>query len=50
VLADDRGRFRLSDNEGSEVIAPHRLSPLFCLRAGRRHEASAPILPMAIAA
>ena len=50
VLADDRGRFRLSDNEGTEVIADRMLSPLFCLRAGRRHDAAAPILPQAVAA
>jgi dihydroorotase len=50
VLADDRGRFRLSDNEGTEVIADRMLSPLFCLRAGKRYEAAAPILPQAVAA
>lgn len=50
VLADDRGRFRLSDNEGTEVVTDRMLSPLFCLRAGQRHEATAPILPQALAA
>jgi dihydroorotase len=50
VLADDRGRFRLSDNEGTEEIAGRLLRPLFCLRAGRRHDAAAPILPQAISA
>jgi dihydroorotase len=50
VLADDRGRFRLSDTDGNEVIADRMLRPLFCLRAGRRHDAAAPILPQAIAA
>jgi dihydroorotase len=50
VLADERGRFRLGDNEGTEVIADRMISPLFCLRAGRRHDAAAPILPQAMAA
>ena len=50
VLADDRGRFKLGDNEGTEVIADRMLTPLFCLRAGRRHDAAAPILPEVLAA
>ncbi len=50
VLADDRGRFRLGDNEGTEVIADRMLTPLFCLKAGRRHDAAAPILPEVLAA
>jgi dihydroorotase len=50
VLHDDRGRFRLCDNEGTEVIAERLLRPAFCLRAGTRFEASAPILPRAIEA
>jgi dihydroorotase len=50
VLADDRGRFRLSDTEGTEVITDRMLRPLFCLRAGRRYDASAPILPQAVPA
>lgn len=50
VLNDERGRFRLRDNEGTEVIAERLLRPAFCLRAGKRHEATAPILPRAIAA
>jgi dihydroorotase len=50
VLHDERGRFRLRDNEKTEVIADRLLRPAFCLRAGKRFEASAPILPQAIAA
>lgn len=50
VLHDERGRFRLRDNEGTEVIAERLLQPLFCLRAGVRHDATAPILPQAEAA
>ena len=50
VLADDRGRFRLGDNEGTEVIAERMLTPLFCLRSGTRFEAAAPILPEVLAA
>jgi dihydroorotase len=50
VLADERGRFRLRDNEGTEVTAERLFRPLFCLRAGERFEADAPILPQAVAA
>ena len=50
VLADHRGRFRLADNEGTEVVADRLLQPAFCLKDGIRHEATAPILPQAIAA
>jgi dihydroorotase len=45
VLADERGRWILSDNEGTKVEAGRLLQPLFCLRAGERFEATAPILP-----
>ena len=50
VLADDRGCFKLGDNEGTEVIAERMLTPLFCLRAGKRYDAAAPILPEVLAA
>jgi dihydroorotase len=50
VLEDHRGRFRFEDNEGTEVVADRLLQPAFCLRAGRRHEATAPILPLPVAA
>jgi dihydroorotase len=50
VLADERGRWVLRDNEGTEAAAERMLRPLFCLRAGRRFDADAPILPMAQAA
>ena len=50
VLADLRGRFRLHDNEQTDVIAERLLQPAFCLRAGERFDATAPILPMAVAA
>ncbi|MEF7616619.1 amidohydrolase/deacetylase family metallohydrolase [Aquincola sp. MAHUQ-54] len=46
VLNDDRGRWRLSDNEGTQVFTDRLLTPGFCLRAGRRFEADAPILPV----
>ncbi len=45
VLSDARGRWILSDNEGTEVQANRLLQPLFCLRAGQRFNATAPILP-----
>jgi dihydroorotase len=45
VLSDLRGRWTLSDNEGTRVKTNRLLQPLFCLRAGRRFDATAPILP-----
>ncbi|MFO1082116.1 MAG: amidohydrolase/deacetylase family metallohydrolase [Reyranellaceae bacterium] len=45
VLAEDTGRFRLEDNEGTRVIAERLLRPAFCLRAGRRFEAESALLP-----
>jgi len=50
VLSDDRGRFVLRDNEKTQVVAERLLQPLFCLRAGRRYDANATILPETIAA
>jgi len=50
VLADERGRFILEDNEKNKVVADRLLQPLFCLRAGRRYDANAVILPEAVAA
>ena len=50
VLADERGRFILMDNEKNQVVAERLLQPLFCLRAGQRYDANAVILPEAVAA
>ena len=50
VLSDERGRWRLRDNERTEVIAERLLQPLFCLRAGVQYQSDAPILPLAQAA
>ncbi|MDA9397774.1 amidohydrolase/deacetylase family metallohydrolase [Bradyrhizobium sp. CCBAU 45389] len=50
VLAEKNGRFVLKDNEKNEVIAERLLQPAFCLRAGTRFDAVAPILPQAVAA
>lgn len=50
VLHEKHGRFVLRDNEKTEVIADRLLQPVFCLRAGVRHDATAPILPAAVAA
>ena len=50
VLDDARGRWMLQDNEGTQVIAERLLAPAFCLRAGQQFAATAPILPLAIAA
>jgi dihydroorotase len=50
VIGQQTGRFVLSDNEKNEVIAERLLQPAFCLRAGTRYDAVAPILPQAVAA
>lgn len=50
VLHDERGRFLLRDNEDHRVMAERLLRPAFCLRAGERFDADAPILPAAVAA
>jgi dihydroorotase len=50
VLADQRGRFILRDNEKTEVVAERLLQPLFCLLDGKRYDADANILPEAVAA
>jgi dihydroorotase len=46
VLSDETGRWLLRDNEGTEVIAERMLQPVLCLRAGKRFDATAPILPV----
>ncbi|PZW50508.1 dihydroorotase [Humitalea rosea] len=50
VLADERGRFLLQDNEGTQVIAERLLRPVFCLRAGRRYDSDSVVLPQPILA
>ncbi len=50
VLADERGRWALRDNENTQVIVERMLSPRFCLRGGDYFAADAPILPAARAA
>ena len=45
VLADERGKWELGDNDGTVVTAERLLRPLFCLRAGRMFESDSPILP-----
>ena len=50
VLSDHRGKFLLQDNERTQIVAERLLQPEFCLRAGKRHDATAPILPQAVAA
>ncbi len=45
VVADEAGRFRLQDNEDTQVIASRFIRPVFCLRAGKRYDADAVILP-----
>ena len=50
VISELNGKFRLHDNEGTEVVAERLMQPDFCLLAGKRHDAVAPILPAAVAA
>jgi dihydroorotase len=50
VLHDERGRWVLRDNEGTQVRTERMLRPAFCVRAGRRIDADAAILPPAVAA
>jgi dihydroorotase len=50
VINELTGRFVLRDNEKNEVVAERLLQPAFCLRAGTRYDAVAPILPHAVAA
>lgn len=50
VLSDERGRWTLRDNEGNQAVTDRLLAPAFCLRAGKRYVADAPILPLAEAA
>ena len=50
VLNDERGRFVMTDNEGTQVITDRVLTPAFCLRDGVRFDAVAPILPRVQAA
>jgi len=50
VLSDHRGRFVLQDNEKTQVATERLVQPLFCLRAGKRYDADAAILPQAVAA
>jgi dihydroorotase len=50
VLHDDRGRWVLRDNEGTERVTDRMLRPAWCLRRGVRYDADASILPMAVAA
>jgi dihydroorotase len=50
VLDDERGRFVLRDNEGTELVASRLLRPAFCLRDGVRFDADATILPDVVAA
>jgi dihydroorotase len=50
VLHDERGRFRLEDNEGSVVTAERFLRPAFCLRAGQRFDSNSEVLPRPVMA
>lgn len=50
VLHDERGRWALRDNEGTQLVGERLLRPAFCLKNGVRFDADASILPVAEAA
>ncbi|MBO0333131.1 amidohydrolase/deacetylase family metallohydrolase [Sneathiella sp. CAU 1612] len=50
VLKIETGRFKLSDNSGESVIAEKLIRPTFCLRAGKRFDATSVFVPEAIVA
>jgi dihydroorotase len=51
VLHDERGSWTLQDNEKTKLRTDRMLRPYFCLRAGKRHDSDASILPpLAVAA
>ena len=50
VLDVLKGRFRLSDNSGVEVVTDTLIRPAFCLRGGTRFDADSPLVPPAIEA
>lgn len=50
VLHDERGRWALQDNEGTQLSGERLLRPDFCLRDGVRFDADASILPTVEAA
>jgi dihydroorotase len=45
VLNDERGRWVLQDNEGTQAVTDRLLTPAYCLRLGQRYESDAPVLP-----
>ena len=50
VLDVLKGRFRLSDNSGVEVVTDTLIRPAFCLRGGTRFDADSPFVPPAVEA
>jgi dihydroorotase len=50
VLHDERGSWTLTDNERTRQKTARLLRPYFCLRAGKRHDSDASILPPMAAA
>ena len=51
MLHDERGSWTLQDNEKTRLRTDRMLRPYFCLRAGKRYDSDASILPpLAVAA
>jgi dihydroorotase len=50
VLNDERGRWVMKDNEGTQVVTDRMLTPAFCLLRGRKFDSTATILPVPQAA
>ena len=50
VVTVEKGRFKLSDNTGAEVVSEQLVRPAFCLRMGEYIASDSPFIPDAIAA
>ncbi len=50
ILHDERGSWTLQDNEKTKLRTDRMLRPYFCLRAGKRYDSDASILPPLAAA
>lgn len=46
VLNDERGRWRLRDNSGDQVITERLIRPAFCLKSGVRYDADSAFLTL----
>ena len=49
VLQHMKGRFKLFDNSGEEVVSNELVRPAFCLMQGQRIDADSPLIPPVVA-